>query len=156
MLDPWFRYRYPLKHLKKWLGWPWVIHLPLRGADAVCFTCDRERLLARQSLWLYHCHKVVLNYGTKSIPDPGGDFARPFPEAHPPPSRPPALSVPCRHHPFLCRWLVQDPTAAVATEARRCFFERYEITNASLSIARTIHDARLQRQLAQTKGHPLI
>jgi hypothetical protein len=84
MLNPWFRYRYPLKHLKKWLGWPWVIYLPLRGADAVCFTCDQERLLARQSFWLYHCHKVVVNYGTKSIPDPGGDFARPFPEAHPP------------------------------------------------------------------------
>jgi glycosyltransferase involved in cell wall biosynthesis len=84
MLDPWFRYRYPLKHLKKWLVWPWAIYPPLRGADAVCFTCDQERLLARQSFWLYHCHEVVVNYGTKGIPDPGGDFATPFLEAHPP------------------------------------------------------------------------
>jgi hypothetical protein len=40
----------------------------------------------------------------------------------------------------------------MATEARRCFLERYAITNASHSITRTIHDARLQRQLAQARG----
>jgi hypothetical protein len=28
MLDPWFRRRYPLKHLKKWLFWPWAMYLP--------------------------------------------------------------------------------------------------------------------------------
>jgi hypothetical protein len=55
---------------------------------------------------------------------------------------------------LLRRWLALDPTAraAMATEARRCFLERYEITNAALSITRTIHAARLQRQLAQAGG----
>jgi hypothetical protein len=37
----------------------------------------------------------------------------------------------------------------MSTEARRCFLERYEITNASHSITSTIHVARLQRQQAQ-------
>jgi glycosyltransferase involved in cell wall biosynthesis len=282
MLDPWFRYRYPLKHLKKWLVWPWAIYPPLRGADAVCFTCDQERLLARQSFWLYHCHEVVVNYGTKGIPDPGGDFATPFLEAHPSlagrqrflflgrvaPKKGPdlllcaiaalqaeglwdpatmvlvlagpaqgayaaelqrlaerlgitaslhwtgmlqgdqkwgafqsadAFVLPSHQENFgiavaealscstpvllthpvniaadiaaagaglvehdtvagittlLRRWLALDPTAraAMATEARRCFLERYEITNAAFSITRTIHAARLQRQLAQTGG----
>jgi len=84
MLDPWFRYRYPLKHLKKWLVWPWAIYPPLRGADAVCFTCNQERLLARQSFWLYHCHEVVVAYGTKGIPDTNHNYATSFLEAHPP------------------------------------------------------------------------
>jgi glycosyltransferase involved in cell wall biosynthesis len=52
---------------------------------------------------------------------------------------------------LLRRWLALDlaARATMATEARRCFLERYEITNASLSITRTIHAARLQRQLAR-------
>jgi glycosyltransferase involved in cell wall biosynthesis len=279
MLDPWFRYRYPLKHLKKWLVWPWAIYLPLRGADAVCFTCNQERLLARQSFWLYHCHEVVVNYGSKGIPDPSCDYAAPFLEAHPAiagrqrflflgrvaPKKGPdlllraiaalqaeglwdpatmvlvlagpaqgayatelqrlaerlgitaslhwtgmlqgdrkwgafqsadAFVLPSHQENFgiavaealscstpvllthpvniaadiaaagaglvehdtvagittlLRRWLALDPTArsAMATEARRCFLERYEITNAALSVTRTIHAARLQRQLAQ-------
>ena len=46
---------------------------------------------------------------------------------------------------LLRRWLALDPAAraAMATEARRCFLERYEVTNASHSITRTIHVARL-------------
>ena len=83
MLDPWFRRRYPLKHLKKWLFWPWAMYLPLRQADAVCFTCDQERLLARQSFWLYQCHEVVVAFGTKGIPEPHHDYATAFLEAHP-------------------------------------------------------------------------
>lgn len=35
MLDPWFKHRYPLKHLKKWLYWPWALYPVLRDADAV-------------------------------------------------------------------------------------------------------------------------
>jgi glycosyltransferase involved in cell wall biosynthesis len=83
MLDPWFRRRYPLKHLKKWLFWPWAMYPPLRHADAVCFTCDQERILARQSFWLYQCHEVVVAFGTKGIPDPNHDYATSFLEAHP-------------------------------------------------------------------------
>ena len=52
MLDPWFKRTYPLKHLKKWLYWPWAEYRVLRDANAVIFTCEEERLLARESFWL--------------------------------------------------------------------------------------------------------
>ena len=279
MLDPWFRRRYPLKHLKKWLVWPWAIYPPLREADAVCFTCNQERLLARQSFWLYHCHEVVVDFGTKGIPNPSCDYATPFLAVHPAiagrqrllflgrvaPKKGPdlllraiaalqaeglwdsatmvlvlagpaegayaaqlqrlaerlgitsslhwtgmlqgdqkwgafqsadAFILPSHQENFgiavvealscstpvllthpvniaadiaaaaaglvehdtpagittlLRRWLALDPAAraAMATEARRCFLERYEITNAALSITRTIHAAILQRRLTQ-------
>jgi len=64
MLDPWFKRTYPLKHLKKWLYWPWAEYRLLRDADAVLFTCEEERLLARQSFWLYRANEQVVGYGT--------------------------------------------------------------------------------------------
>jgi glycosyltransferase involved in cell wall biosynthesis len=59
MLDPWFRHTYPLKHLKKWLFWPWSEYRMLKDARAVIFTCEEERLRARKSFWLYRCHENV-------------------------------------------------------------------------------------------------
>lgn len=70
MLDPWFKQRYPLKHLKKWMYWPWAEYRVLRDAEAVLFTSEEERLLARRSFWLYHCNEIVVNYGTR---EPQGD-----------------------------------------------------------------------------------
>ena len=64
MLDPWFKKNYPLKHLKKWLYWPWAEYRVLRDAAAVLFTCAEEKILARQSFWLYRCNEKVVNYGT--------------------------------------------------------------------------------------------
>ena len=52
MLDPWFKRRYPLKHLKKLLYWPWAEYRVLRDADAVFFTSEEERLAARDSFRL--------------------------------------------------------------------------------------------------------
>jgi glycosyltransferase involved in cell wall biosynthesis len=72
MLDPWFRYQYPLKHLKKWLYWPWAEYRVVRDAKAVLFTCEEERLLARKSFWLYQSKEVVAGYGTAT---PQGDPA---------------------------------------------------------------------------------
>jgi glycosyltransferase involved in cell wall biosynthesis len=69
MLDPWFKRTYPLKHLKKWLYWPWAEYRVLRDARAALFTCDRERELARESFWLYRCHERVVSFGTA---EPGG------------------------------------------------------------------------------------
>jgi hypothetical protein len=43
MLDPWFKRRYPLKHLKKWLYWPWAEYRVLRDATAVLFTSEEEK-----------------------------------------------------------------------------------------------------------------
>ena len=72
MLDPWFKRQYPLKHLKKWMYWPWAEYRCLRDAAAVFFTAEEERLQARRSFWLYRCNEVVINYGTAG---PTGDPA---------------------------------------------------------------------------------
>lgn len=66
MLDPWFKRRYPMKHLKKWLYWPWAEYRVLRDARAVLFTCEEERRLARQSFWLYKSKELVVNFGTSA------------------------------------------------------------------------------------------
>ncbi|MEY2840107.1 MAG: hypothetical protein RJB60_2406 [Pseudomonadota bacterium] len=68
MLDPWFKRTYPLKHLKKWLFWPWSEYRLLRDAKAVLFTCEQERQLARESFWLYKCNEKVVGYGTLQPP----------------------------------------------------------------------------------------
>jgi len=82
MLDPWFKRTYPLKHLKKWLYWPWGDYRVLRDARAVIFTCEEERLLARQSFWLYRANEAVTSYGTSSPPSNGDELAQRFVAAH--------------------------------------------------------------------------
>ncbi len=84
MLDPWFKRQYPLKHLKKWLYWPWGEYRVLRDAHAVLFTTEEERILAKESFWLYRCREKVVNHGTQG---PEGDpikqralFLETFPE----------------------------------------------------------------------------
>lgn len=69
MLDPWFKRRYPLKHLKKSLYWPLADYWVLRHARAVLFTCEDERLLARESFRLYRCQERIVSYGTSTPPD---------------------------------------------------------------------------------------
>ncbi len=71
MLDPWFKRRYPFKHVKKWLYWPWAEYRVLRDASAVCFTSDEERQAARRSFWLYACREHVVHYGTAPPPPDG-------------------------------------------------------------------------------------
>lgn len=75
MLDPWFARRYPLKHLKKWLYWPWAEYRVLRDARFVLFTTAEEQVLARQSFWLYKVRERLVGYGIKS-PDVAPALAR--------------------------------------------------------------------------------
>lgn len=82
MLDPWFKRRYPLKHLKKWLYWPWADYRVLRDAAAVLFTSEEEKRLARHSFWLYRCKEQVINYGT-ALPPPDDGQAERFRQAFP-------------------------------------------------------------------------
>jgi glycosyltransferase involved in cell wall biosynthesis len=82
MLDPWFKYTYPFKHLKKWLYWPWAEYRVLRDARAVIFTCEDERLLARQSFWLYRANEAVTSYGTSSPPANGDEYKNKFLDAN--------------------------------------------------------------------------
>ncbi len=83
MLDPWFKEYYPLKHLKKWCYWPWAEYRVLRDASGVIFTTNQERLLARQSFWLYRAKEMVLPYGIQE-PRVGFDSMRKkFTQEHP-------------------------------------------------------------------------
>jgi len=63
MLDPWFKHRYPLKHLKKLAFWPWTEYRLLRDARAVIFTCEEEKLRARKSFGLYRANEEVAVLG---------------------------------------------------------------------------------------------
>jgi glycosyltransferase involved in cell wall biosynthesis len=69
MMDPWFKNTYPLKHLKKWIYWPWADYRVLRDAESVLFTSEDEKVLARQSFWLYKAKETVVAYGTKTPPE---------------------------------------------------------------------------------------
>jgi glycosyltransferase involved in cell wall biosynthesis len=84
MLDPWFKKRYPLKQIKKWMYWPWAEYRVLRDARAVLFTSEEERSLARESFWLYRCNEVVVNYGTsrpmRDVDNDAREFLAQYPE----------------------------------------------------------------------------
>jgi glycosyltransferase involved in cell wall biosynthesis len=83
MLDPWFKKAYPFKHAKKWLYWPWAEYRVLRDASAVLFTCEEERILARESFWLYRCQERVVNYGTSAPADAADRQKKAFFSLHP-------------------------------------------------------------------------
>ncbi len=68
MLDPWFKETFPLKHLKKWLYWPWAEYRVLHNAAAVIFTSEEERSQARKSFWLYRCREKVSPLGVEAPP----------------------------------------------------------------------------------------
>ena len=83
MLDAWFKHFYPLKHLKKWLYWPWAEYRVLRDARKVFFTCEAERLSSRQSFWLYRANEAVVPLGVPVPPANGDELAAGFLAAHP-------------------------------------------------------------------------
>lgn len=83
MLDPWFKHTYPLKHLKKWLYWPWADYRVLRDARAVLFTSEEERLQARHTFWLYRAREHVVAYGTTAPPDNAAELREHFLARHP-------------------------------------------------------------------------
>ena len=83
MLDPWFKSTYPLKHLKKWLYWPWADYRVLRDARAVLFTSEEERLGSRQSFWLYRARERVVAFGTSAPPADDGTQRQQFFAAYP-------------------------------------------------------------------------
>ncbi len=64
MLDPYFKKRFPLKHLKKSLYWHTLLSKVLRDAYQVLFTCEEEKILARQSFSRYKVRELVVPFGT--------------------------------------------------------------------------------------------
>ena len=70
MLDPYFKRRYPLKHVKKWIYWLLVQYWVLRAASRVMFTTELERDLATKTFWLWHWNPMVVSYGADpQLPD---------------------------------------------------------------------------------------
>lgn len=83
MLDPWFNRTYPLKKLKKMLFWPWQ-YPALRDAKSVLYTCEDEKLLARESFRPYKVTETVVPFGTGRPPtDEDGSQIRAFHESFP-------------------------------------------------------------------------
>ena len=84
MLDPYFKHRFPLKHVKKWIYWLFAEYWILSRATRVLFTTSSEERLARESFWLYKWRGHVVAYGASPT---SGDaevqrraFAEQFPE----------------------------------------------------------------------------
>jgi len=72
MLDPYFKRRYPLKHMKKWVYWLLAQYWILRSASYVLFTTELERQLAPKTFWLWHWNPMVVSYGSDpQIPEIG-------------------------------------------------------------------------------------
>ena len=68
MLDPYFKRRFPLKHMKKWLYWVLAEYWVLRFADRVLFTTAIERDLAMETFWLWRWDPMVVSYGADPQP----------------------------------------------------------------------------------------
>jgi glycosyltransferase involved in cell wall biosynthesis len=63
MLDPYFKKRFPLKHVKKAIYWHLFLRRVLHGATTLLFTCEEERILARRSFARYKVREMVVPYG---------------------------------------------------------------------------------------------
>lgn len=100
MLDPYFRRRYPLKHLKKQIYWLLSVFWLLRDAESVFFTCKEEAILAENSMWPYHLRAEIVPIGTAG---PAGfnltECAQKFQSTYPDLSGHPFLLFLSRIHP---------------------------------------------------------
>lgn len=70
-LNPWFKNKYPLKHIKKSVYWYFIQHRILQDAASVIFTCENERLISKNAFYPYRFNETVVNYGTST---PTGDL----------------------------------------------------------------------------------
>jgi glycosyltransferase involved in cell wall biosynthesis len=76
MLDPWFKRTYPVKSLAKQVIWPFNEGILLSHAEAVLFTSEEERLLARNAFFPYRVKERVVGYGTADVAgDPAAQIA---------------------------------------------------------------------------------
>lgn len=72
MLDPWFRAEYPIKHVAKQIFWSLGEGRVLRDAKNVFFTCEEEKIRARNIFLGHQYNKLVVRLGTV---DPQGNAA---------------------------------------------------------------------------------
>lgn len=83
-LAAWLKARYPLKHVKKNLYWPWAEYRVLRDATSVLYSCEEERRQAGESFHWYRAREVITPLGVASPQaDPAAQreaFLAAFPE----------------------------------------------------------------------------
>lgn len=70
MLDPYFKTAFRWKHVQKDLCWLAAESRVVRDANGVLFTCEEERLRARETFRPYKCRERVVGLG---IAKPSGD-----------------------------------------------------------------------------------
>ncbi len=83
MLDPWFRKKYPLKHLKKQVYWLLFGGNVLKDAKNVCFTCEEEKRLAEGSFYPYQCKPAIVHLGLKELDQDTNGVKKCFYEEYP-------------------------------------------------------------------------
>ena len=66
MLDPYFKHAFPWKHRKKAVYWRLFERSVLEDAAAVAFTCEQERVLARETFPPLRVREAVVGYGTSA------------------------------------------------------------------------------------------
>ena len=70
MLDPWFKEKYPIKHIKKQVYWWLKQGKIIKQAKTVCYTTEEERRLAQSTFWPYCCEEKVTGLGVRNPPNP--------------------------------------------------------------------------------------
>lgn len=71
MMDPWFRQVSPLKHLAKQAFWRFIEGPLVKGARAVLFTTEEEKVTSREVFTPYHIREEVVGYGTSDVTGDG-------------------------------------------------------------------------------------
>jgi glycosyltransferase involved in cell wall biosynthesis len=146
MLDPWFKKTYPLKHLKKWLVWPWADYRVLRDAAAVLFTCEEELRLAPQSFALFKAKSRVVPFGTTTPPAENenvkANFCRRFPALE---GKPYLLFLGRVHPKKGCDLLIEallsvpDATLAIAGPGEAIYIEKLKQRARDLKVDQRVH-----------------
>lgn len=78
MLGPWFKTAHPFKHFKKTLYWFALQRNILLNARGVLFTCQEERLLARETFPYYSAREYVVGFGSSRPPKGVSDLKNEF------------------------------------------------------------------------------
>jgi glycosyltransferase involved in cell wall biosynthesis len=99
MLDPYFRRRFPLKHLKKLVYWSAEEARNLNRSEAVCFTSEEEQKIAAEGFPFRNFRRVVVPYGTTGPDEEPAILRKAFAEAFPALANLPFLLFLGRIHP---------------------------------------------------------
>lgn len=78
MLDPWFKKKYPLKHLKKKLYWNFFESRIIKKSEAIFFTSEKEELVSREWFNNLEAKKEIINYGISEPPQEGVKLRKTF------------------------------------------------------------------------------